>query len=67
MTERYTFANTPTGLTLMLRTTVSLRRAGFKTHASKSVFHGFTIYTLTATAAPRPNRRERGCTIERGI
>lgn len=60
MTERFTFSDSATGLALAFETTLSLRRAGFRTHLETSVYSRTTVHTVVATPALRPTRKERG-------
>jgi hypothetical protein len=67
MNEKYFFTGTEAGLTLMLMTTLSLRRAGFKTRTHVEHIAHFPVHVLTATPAPRLTRRERGCDLVRHV
>lgn len=63
MTEHYTFPNSATALPLIIRTTLSLRRAGFKTRLVERQLTAHTVVqTVVATPPTRPTRRER-CTL----
>ena len=64
--KEYTFANSDEGLESALHLTHSLRTQGFKTRLVEEHVNGFTLYTLytlKATSAPRPNRKAQGCTL----
>ena len=56
----YMFADSVTGLTLMLGLTLSLRRHGMTTRTSTLRVAGFTLHVLTVTPKPRLSRKERG-------
>lgn len=60
-TEHFTFADSETGLTLALLTTLSLRRHGFRTRLASRVLSRFPVHTVVATRPTRPTRAERGC------
>lgn len=60
MVEQFNFADSETGLTLALLTTLSLRRNGFKTRlTTEEVGHGTTLHTVHAVRPPRPSRTVR--------
>ena len=61
--ERFTFADSTTGLEHAFELTIALRRHGFSTRLTTTTFKGFTLLTVTATPATRPNRAERGCSL----
>jgi hypothetical protein len=68
MTEHFTFPTTEAGLTLALETTLSLRRAGFRTRTVERVLHGFEVVTVLATLRPRPRTafQNLNATLNRG-
>jgi hypothetical protein len=61
MPEHYTFADNVAGLTQAWETTLSLRRAGFKTRLATRQIAQTTVQTVVATPPKRPNRKQRGC------
>jgi hypothetical protein len=61
--EHYTFADSVAGLARAFSTTLSLRRAGFKTRLATRRIAGFAIYTVIATPRKRATRKERGCSV----
>jgi len=63
LVERYSFPDSEAGLTQALHTTLTLRHFGFKTRLATRELSRFTVHTVIATPAPRPNRRERGCEL----
>lgn len=63
MIERFTFADSVTGLDHAWTVTLSLRARGFKTHLETYEFKGFTLHTVVATPSRRPSRKERGCNV----
>lgn len=60
MIERFTFPKTDVGLEGALSLTLSLRRAGFKTHVTEEVIGRTPVYKLHARPAARLSRKERG-------
>jgi hypothetical protein len=69
--DRYTFADSETGLTMALYVILTQRRHGFKTRmVTKPVKLTQGIYgethTVIATPPARPNRAARGCNILKG-
>ena len=69
--DRFTFADSETGLTMALYVTLTRRRHGFKTRmVTKPVKLTQGIYgethTVIATPPARPNRAARGCNILKG-
>ena len=69
MEERFSFADSETGLTLALLTTLSLRRHGFKTRLETSVVctQRFFLHTVVAQPPVRPTRAERGASLGRAL
>lgn len=63
MVETYVFADNEAGLISAFKTTLSLRRAGFKTRLIARRIANTVCQVLEATPAPRPNRKVRGCDI----
>lgn len=63
MTERYTFADSETGLEHAFSLTLSLRAFGFRTRLVTREYKGFTLHTVVATPPRRATRRERGCSL----
>lgn len=63
MPERFTFADSETGLEHAFTLSLSLRAAGFKTRLVTHVLSGFTVHTVVAVPRLRPNRKERGCSL----
>ena len=63
MVEHYTFADSVAGLARAFSTTLSLRRAGFKTRLVTRRIAGFVVHTVIATPPKRATRKERGCSI----
>jgi len=66
MTDRFTFADSVTGLATAFELTLALRRAGFRTRLGTTTqtcgkLPPFTLHTVYATPAPRANRTARGC------
>jgi hypothetical protein len=61
--DRFTFADSVTGLEHALVVTLSLRRAGFKTRLVTSTLAGFTLHTVVSTPPKRPNRKARGAEL----
>jgi hypothetical protein len=69
MTDRFTFADSVTGLATAFELTLALRRAGFRTRLGTTTqtcgklppLPPFTLHTVYATPAPRANRAARGC------
>lgn len=61
-TDLFTFADSVVGAEHAFNTTLSLRRAGYKTRLAPRVMEGTTtrVLTVMATPAPRPSRKERG-------
>jgi hypothetical protein len=58
MTERFTFADSVTGLTTALETTLTLRSHGFRTRLETTTrtvgsLPPFTLHTVVATPLPR--------------
>jgi hypothetical protein len=66
MEERFTFADTPEGLTHALVLTLALRHNGFRTRLTARQWGPTTVHTVRATPPVRPNRRERGCVFGTG-
>jgi hypothetical protein len=67
MEERFSFADSPTGLEHAFTTTLALRRFGFavrlETHTQTVGKQTFTLHTVHATPPARPNRKERGACV----
>ncbi len=63
MTDHFTFADNVAGLTHAFETTLSLRRAGFKTRLATRRIARTIVQTVVATPKKRPTRRERGLTL----
>lgn len=68
MTEdRFTFADSVTGLEHALFTTLQQRAQGARTrlvtHTQTIGEKTFVLHTVVATQAPRPTRKERGCNL----
>lgn len=67
MEDRYTFADSTTGLEHALEVTLVNRRYGYKTrlvtHTQTVGKETYTLHTVIATPPARPNRAERGCTL----
>jgi hypothetical protein len=61
MTEHYSFANDEAGLVHALHTTLSLRRAGYRTRLVENRVGRDVLQTVHAVEPERPNRRDRGC------
>lgn len=68
MEEKFTFADSTTGLEHALLTTLSLRRFGFSvrlaTHTQTVGKETYVLHTVHATPPARPNRAERGAIVE---
>ena len=66
-TDRFTFADSFTGLSHALFTTLLHRAHGCKTrlvtHTQTVGKQVFTLHTVLSTPAPRPTRAERGCNL----
>jgi hypothetical protein len=62
-TEHYTFADSTTGLAHAFELTLALRAYGFATRLETTTFKGFTLHTIVAVAAERPNRKARGADL----
>ena len=61
--DLFTFPNTESGLALAWETTVSLRRAGFKTRLVEPLIFNYRVIRVIATPPARPNRKARGCEL----
>lgn len=59
----YTFPTDIAGLAASIETTLSLRRAGYKTRLVERVFSRTNVITVVATPPRRPTRRERGASL----
>lgn len=70
MQDRFSFADSITGLQLAFDTTLRLRRYGCRTRLVTvpiMLTQGMpaVMYTVVSTPAPRPTRAERGCNLRR--
>jgi hypothetical protein len=59
MEERFTFADSTTGLEHAFATTLALRRFGFTVRLSTHSVKGYTVHTVIAAPPMRPSRKER--------
>jgi hypothetical protein len=59
MEERFSFADSITGLEHAFTTTLALRRFGFTVRLETHSIKGYTIHTVIAKPPARPNRTAR--------
>lgn len=69
--DRFTFADSVTGLEHAFDTTLTMRRHGYRTRLETTTMNvgklTFVLHTVVATPPPRPTRAERGCNLGRTI
>jgi hypothetical protein len=63
MQELRTFPDSEVGLTLAWETSLSLRRAGFKTRLATRQWGPTTVHTVVAEPPKRSNRKLRGAEL----